>query len=577
MTPAVGYLRRSTVKQELSIDGQRDEVEKFAKQNGFKIVRWYIDDGISGSTGNERPQFKKLINDAQTLKDFRAVLAYDMARFGRMDADETGYYRYQLKQAGVQVLFSNEAVGNADDEASEILRPMLQVQKRQYLRQVSRDTLRGQLQAARAGWASGRAAAYGLDRLLVDQNGVAQKRLKRGERYVKDRSWHVSLAPSDTPGEADTARWLFETYHKQEIGMREMARMLNEKGVKSPHNGDWSLGTIRELLKNPVYKGWLCFGRRGMGKFHQARNGEVRQIGSSESGNVVTRPMEDWVIHKKPDVALVSEELWDAVNAKLSSRGERSRGARVRIASYPLSGLIICGECGAVMVGTRRDNRQKYFCSGFYKAKQCGCNAVMQDNVVAVLRDMIKETLFCGGKWEALKAAITQKMNAKASSGVEDQAGLKKELAAARAQYQQAAANIAFAKPEHMQAINAVMDELRQKVKALEAKLEMQPRTAENASADDLLAHAKELFDEVMTAPTERLKAIMVKLVHRIELKFKEAPWGKRKTRVVTACNVQLYADFSFTREYRGDSRWTLLNEPFWWLSRAAPLIWQGS
>ena len=82
MTPAVGYLRRSTVKQELSIDGQRDEVEKFAKQNDFNIIRWYIDDGISGSTGNERPQFKKLIGDAQALKDFQAVLAYDMARFG---------------------------------------------------------------------------------------------------------------------------------------------------------------------------------------------------------------------------------------------------------------------------------------------------------------------------------------------------------------------------------------------------------------------------------------------------------------------------------------------------------------
>lgn len=553
MTLAAGYLRRSTVKQELSIEGQRGEIEKFAKQNGFKILRWYMDDGISGSTGNERPQFKKLIDDAQHLKDFKAVLAYDMARFGRMDADETGFYRYQLRQAGVQILFSNEAVGNADDEASEILRPVLQAQKRQYLRQVSRDTLRGQLQAARAGWASGRAAAFGLDRLLVDHNGAVQKRLKRGERYMKDRSWHVTLAPSDTPGEADTVRWLYETYHNQETGLREMARLLNEKGIKSPHAGEWSLGTVRELLKNPVYKGWLCFGRRGEGKFHQARSGEVRQIGMGEAGTVCRRPMEDWIIHKNAEIALVSENLWDAVNAKLSARGERSRGARARVASYPLSGLIICGDCGGVMVGTRRDDRQKYFCSGFYKAKKCGCNAVMQDNLLLVLRDMIKESLFCGGKWEALKAAIASKVARKVETSSVDCVALQKELAAAKAQYQQAAANIAFAKSEHMQAINTVMDDLRQKVKALEAKLAGDPKPGEAVSPEAVVEHAKGLFDELMSAPAERLKAVLAKLVHKIELNFKEVPWGKRKTRVVTACNVQLYADFSFTREYRGD------------------------
>jgi hypothetical protein len=40
---------------------------------------------------------------------------------------------------------------------------------------------------------------------------------------------------------------MYETYLREETGMREMVRRLNEKGIKSPRNGDWSLGTIREL------------------------------------------------------------------------------------------------------------------------------------------------------------------------------------------------------------------------------------------------------------------------------------------------------------------------------------------
>ena len=112
--------------------------------------------------------------------------------------------------------------------------------------------MRGQFQAAKGGWASGRAAAFGFDRILVDQHGAMQKRLKRGERYVKDRSWHVTLTPSDTPGETDAVRWIFETYHTKEIGLREIARMLNEKCLKSPHGNSWSTGGVREMLRNPV-------------------------------------------------------------------------------------------------------------------------------------------------------------------------------------------------------------------------------------------------------------------------------------------------------------------------------------
>src|SRR5204863_517584 len=81
-----------------------------------------------------------------------------------------------------------------------------------------------------------------------------QKRLKRGEKWAKDRSWHVTLVPSDTPGEVETVKWIFQTYAENEIGVREIARALNEKGIKSPHDADWGVGTVREILRNPVYQ-----------------------------------------------------------------------------------------------------------------------------------------------------------------------------------------------------------------------------------------------------------------------------------------------------------------------------------
>ena len=118
MKPAVGYLRRSTTKQEQSLDGQRHAIEAFASRQDLRILRWYVDDGISGSTGEARPEFLRMVSDAQEMGDFQAVVAYDLSRFGRMDGDETGHYRYLLRRANVEILFSNETVAFDEIEAS---------------------------------------------------------------------------------------------------------------------------------------------------------------------------------------------------------------------------------------------------------------------------------------------------------------------------------------------------------------------------------------------------------------------------------------------------------------------------
>ena len=52
---AVGYCRVSTDKQrEESLDHQQREIQKYADENGIKIINWYIDHGYSGTT-EERP------------------------------------------------------------------------------------------------------------------------------------------------------------------------------------------------------------------------------------------------------------------------------------------------------------------------------------------------------------------------------------------------------------------------------------------------------------------------------------------------------------------------------------------
>lgn len=549
---SVGYLRRSTTKQEMSLDGQREAVTAFAAQHGYTVTRWYIDDGISGASGDERPEFMRMISDAETLKDFKAVIAYDLSRFGRMDADETGFYRHRLKAAGVSIRFSNENDGG-DNETGEIIRPVLQAQKRQYLRQISRDTLRGQVQSARNGWASGRAAAYGFDRMLVDETGAHRQRLKRGESYAKPRSWHITLVPSDTLEEVETVRWIYETYLQRELGMREMAKQLNEKGIKSPHGGTWCLGTIRTLIKNPVYKGDLVFGRRAIGSFHRLRNGAVTPADGNETA-VMNRPEEEWVVHHKPEMVLISKEDWEAANEKMRSRGDRQKGARVRAFSYPLSGMVCCMDCGRKMVGMYRDKSyQIYACSSHFRNKACFSNTVRQENLLNVLKETIREHLFHGENWEALKTELLAQAERRPECIAKDRDSLRRDLEKVKAQHQRAAQNMLMADPENVPALNTAMNGLRQQIRSLEAQIQEDTESSNPAVlVNDVVRNAQTLLNDLFNEQGDRLKAVLNELVEKIELRYEWKSLGKRKLRKLTGGDFYLRPIY-LTRDGRGD------------------------
>src|SRR2546428_3873179 len=94
LRPAVGYLRRSTDRQDQSLGDQKAAIERYAREHRYIALRFYTDDAISGTSTDARKAFLKLIQDAQSdACDFRTVLVYDIKRFGRLDNDEAGHYR----------------------------------------------------------------------------------------------------------------------------------------------------------------------------------------------------------------------------------------------------------------------------------------------------------------------------------------------------------------------------------------------------------------------------------------------------------------------------------------------------
>src|SRR5437763_10799062 len=110
--PAAQYLRMSTDHQQYSLDNQADAIARYAAGHGFQIVKTYCDAARSGLHLKNRPDLKQLLTDVVAGDlEFRAILVYDVSRWGRFqDIDEAAHYEYLCKSAGVPIFYCGRAV-----------------------------------------------------------------------------------------------------------------------------------------------------------------------------------------------------------------------------------------------------------------------------------------------------------------------------------------------------------------------------------------------------------------------------------------------------------------------------------
>ncbi|MBC7104744.1 MAG: recombinase family protein, partial [Firmicutes bacterium] len=121
-----------------------------------------------------------------------------------------------------------------------------------------------------------------------------------------------------------------------------VADRLNAEKIPGPRGSKWYRATVRRILKNPAYAGTMWLNR-----WRSEGRKAARQQGRKAAQRL--RPEEEWV--PVPIPALISPEAWEAVQRSLAGMKKGRRGGRVR--SYPLSGLLRCGLCGAPMWGFR--------------------------------------------------------------------------------------------------------------------------------------------------------------------------------------------------------------------------------
>ncbi|WP_243289586.1 recombinase family protein [Clostridium perfringens] len=376
------YCRVSTDEQAefgYSIDEQKRLLEEWCKANDYIIYKCYSDRGISGKNIKDRPALKELLSDAKEGK-FDMVISWKINRVSRKLEDV-------LKI--VNLLEKNNITFKSYSEPFETDTPAgrMQFQMMALIGEFERGTIAqnvkmGMIAKAKNGnWCGGRVLGYDL----VPNNSPEEEKKGKNKLEINEK-------------EAEIVRFIFNEYSKGK-GYKAITNKMNKLGYKTKKGNNFSVGSIRDILTNPVYIGEIRY--------------NVRQNWSEKRRrNINPNPIRVKGKHE----AIIDRELWDKVQLILESK--KGKPSRIYDGEYPLTGILRCPKCGAGMVISRTTNtladgtkkRIAYYCCGNWKNKGtsvCNSNTIRVDKANEYVFKKIEELV----SNEAMIKAVVKNIN----------------------------------------------------------------------------------------------------------------------------------------------------------------------
>lgn len=388
----VVYLRMSDISQDTSIEQQLQQIEVFARREGFQILKIYKDEGKSGSHSVEkRINFLEMLSDISSGKfpEIHAVCCLDLSRFGRLDSIEGAFAKKILREAGVVLATVLDGVIDWREQTDRIVDAVLSEAQHDFSFRLGQKTLKGKLKAFQDGNSYGYKVPYGFARLITADNG-STRLVHRTEKFSKPKGWTCEIVKGSQV-EIEIVEWMFREFDEKDVGFRWLASELNQKKIPSPTGKKWHSKVVQELLQNEKYVGDLTLGKSGDGEFWRLSGDEVVRA-EGKSGQKKAPLIRKGVLPQ-----IVETKLFDRVQKKIEARrASGSYGGKK--GGYILKDILYCGSCGRPLYGNhnsskpgtvkRKSGKTIYVCKtaiSYGKSCDCGQWSVVESDMLAFL------------------------------------------------------------------------------------------------------------------------------------------------------------------------------------------------
>ncbi|MDE5907690.1 MAG: recombinase family protein [Lachnospiraceae bacterium] len=353
------YCRVSTDKEDQlnSLEAQKAFFSEYTQRTGDNLVRLYADEGISGTKIKNRKEFLRMMSDAEHGL-FDMVVVKDISRFARNTVDLLQNIR-KLKALGIETQFltaNMTSMGN-----SEFVLTIFGALAQEESANTSKRVKFGKKMNAEKGRVPN--IVYGYDKTIGD-------------------FFNLEINKQ----EAEIIRKIYEWYLQGGYGAAKIANMLNERGLKTKRNCNWSQNAVCRILTNELYTGKIINGKQEVEDFLTGKRKDKDET--------------EWMVVERPDLKIIEPIDFEKTQKILHGRHASFNMNRERQSNKHLfSTLIRCKECGWSFrrtVRTYKNTYVRWVCSGHNGKGADNCpNAVTvdEDELIAVLQEYFNHIL----------------------------------------------------------------------------------------------------------------------------------------------------------------------------------------
>lgn len=480
MQKAAIYARYSTDEQRAtSIDDQVRRTREHAEKLGFTVFDRLIFSDAS-VTGTAKGRAKRIGYDAMLRawdnKEFDAIIVDELSRLAR-DPIELAHLQVRVEKTRVRLISSDGL--DSTKSGWQLQFGFSGVMASHFVRETGHRVIRGMQGQLERGF-------------MIAQTPIGYTAVRESEEGTK---WIISEA------HAERVRMIFEMRRKGATLM-SIAKTLNDNGVPTPRKSKksvttyWRPGTIRQLLRNAIYRGVFVW------------NGSAFSKAKEKRGDKSLEPKD----YQRPELRIVDDDTWFACNQ--SHSGWRVRGGDKHV----FAGLLTCGICQARLTVSTGGSAPSLHCSQCAQAKRVGvagksgryisCSGV-QAALIYVLEKMFSDEM---------RGVFQQKLKARLEGGHEQRlAELKLAISQREKQvryFVRLLSSSDTADPVVEQELTAVIDEKR-KLEAEHTKVDSMVKNTNVADIQrQLSVNPVDLIPKLFKegAPAERARALLRRL-----------------------------------------------------------------
>lgn len=308
MKRAALYIRVSTLEQAqegYSVGEQKERLIAYCKAKDWIIADIYVDGGYTGSN-LKRPGIQKLITETDK---FDLVLVYKLDRLSRSQRDTLYLIEEVFRPNDVDFISMQESFDTSTPFGKAMV-GLLAVFAQLEREQIKERTRMGRVARAKTGlYHGGGNIPIGYD-------------YKDGHLVVN-------------PYEAEQVRMIYDLYLSGS-SLRNIAIKMRNDGYTNKHGSYSSWSCIRNILGNETYTGLMRFGD---------------------------------VVVEHAHEAIIGEDQFRAAQVLRAKKAEPLKTSITSSSKHLLTGLVICGCCGARYY-VRHGSRQYSYYSCYSRTKQ---------------------------------------------------------------------------------------------------------------------------------------------------------------------------------------------------------------